>query len=366
MAEPRCAYFGKCGGCSSQHIDYEIQVENKKKQLARATGTTPEAFTGKLYNYRTRMDFIFCKEGLGFRKHKKPAEIVHTDNCTIANDGVNRIAIEVAKEFKDIDFFDFKNYKGTYKYAVIRAPPGDSSLSFVLNQDSNRLNEAVEKIKNFASSARNIIIAYVAHSTNVSVSEDYFIVKGKDNLCEDLLGKKFQYPIQGFFQNNHELAELMHKYVRGILEKQNTMDYELLDMYSGVGTFGIINADLFKKVTMIESYKKSADFANKNILANNAQNAASHALESKQMKRLKLARQLIIITDPPRTGMDNETIAQINQLSPEKIIYISCNADQLAKDIKKFKNYIAGKAGLFDLFPHTPHSESIVELNKDG
>ena len=267
---------------------------------------------------------------------------------------------------------------------MIRTPQEDSSVSFVLNSDSSRLGEAQERIKEFAktTSANNVIVTMTPAQTDVSVTNEYYVVKGKDMLSETYLGKRFEYHVQGFFQNNSVMAEKMHEYVNGILksydednEKNVTtksktknshlLDFHLLDLYGGVGTFGIINADLFKSVTIVEEFEGCVDTAEVNIRNNNIKNAKAFAMDAKHLKKLTLNSPLFVITDPPRSGMHPKTIYQLNELQPEVIIYVSCNVEQLGKDLPKFKNYRIKSAAMFDLFPQTLHSESVVELVRE-
>ena len=176
--------------------------------------------------------------------------------------------------------------------------------------------------------------------------------------------KNFFYPIQGFFQNNHSMAEKMQGYVTDIIKKFKTKDALLLDLYGGVGTFGIMNAEYYKEVLSIESVTESIETAKKNSEENKCSNVSAMLLDAKQISRLQLKKPLFVITDPPRTGMDQKTIAVLNQEQPECIIYISCNPQQLAKDLPKFKDYEIQSVALFDLFPQTPHSEAIIGLTK--
>ncbi len=365
MVNPKCLYFRKCGGCSSQHIDYEKQLKNKKQVLADSIKFEEiKIFFDKPYNYRNRMDFIFHPKGLGLREKGKWYSIINIEKCEIAENKINNLMKEVKSFFKGVDCFDIKKQVGTFKYAVIRTPNDDSSISFVLNEDSNKLGSAVEKIKEFAkqTTANNIIISYVSHKSDVSISNEYFIVKGKDRLKEKYLGKEFLFSVQGFFQNNHKMAEMMQKYCQEILEKYNTKNSELLDLYGGVGTFGIINSKFFKMTTIIESVKSCIDAAEENIRINNAKNTRAKVLDAKYLKRLEFSKELFVITDPPRSGMHPKTIQRLKELKPKVIVYVSCNVNQLAKDILKFNEYEIKSAALFDMFPQTPHSEAVVEL----
>jgi 23S rRNA (uracil-5-)-methyltransferase RumA len=407
MSEPKCKYFGRCGGCSAQHIDYSIQLENKKKLLLKAVlakvnaeqlrinHTEPvdsrekalsgqydddakenerhaisekiKIFSGKEYNYRNRMDLIFTPSGIGLRKKDKWDRIIDIERCEIAVEKINELIKEIRDFFKSPDFFDIKSHHGTFMFAIIRATRLDSSISFVLNDKSQRLTEATEQISKFAENtdANNVVVSYIPPNAGRAVSEEYYTIKGTDNLRETYLGREFSFSLQGFFQNNSEMAEKMHEYVNEMLKsygEENTKKTHLLDLYGGVGTFGINNAGLFKDVIIVENFAGSIESAKHNIEKNNIDNAKAIVLDAKNLKRLNLSNPLFVINDPPRSGMDPKTIEELNNLKPKVIIYISCNVIQLAKDLPKFKGYKVKSAALFDLFPQTPHSEAIVEL----
>ena len=135
-----------------------------------------------------------------------------------------------------------------------------------------------------------------------------------------------------------------------------------MDLYCGVGTFGLVNHKLFKNVVMIEGDKNCIDAAQLNIKENKSGNAEATLLDAMNLKKIELPEKLIVITDPPRSGMHPKTIEQLRRLKPELIIYISCNIQQLGKDLEKFKEYTLKSTAMFDLFPQTPHVEAIVEL----
>ena len=366
MPTPPCPYFTKCGGCTTQHIDYPLQLEQKRKALAQAINFTDiKIFSGNEYSYRNRMDFIFHPTGLGLRERGKWYSIVDIQKCVISDGSINKLLLEVQDYFKNPDSFDVRKHTGTFRYAVIRATSiSDSSISFVLNEDSSRLGEAVEKITAFATktSAKNIMLAIVPAQTDVSISENATVIKGSEYLREQFLGKTFYFPIQGFFQNNSAMAEKMQEYVHNLLQKYPaTSSAHLLDLYGGVGTFGILNANLFAGITIIDM-GPSIDAATKNLDENKITNGTALNLDAMQLKKISLPKSLFVITDPPRTGMHPKTIDQLNLLQPEVIIYISCNISQLAKELPKLKNYRIKSAALFDLFPQTNHSEAVVEL----
>jgi len=362
---PKCKYFGKCGGCTSQHIDYATQLENKKRLVQQGLGVDDiEVFSGASYEYRNRMDMIFNSKGIGFREKGRWYKIVDIDKCAISNNKLNKLIKEVREFFHNPDYFDIKKKTGTLKYAVIRTPSKSSSISFVLNSESRNISNAIELIKRFSeqTSADNIIITYASPASDLSVTDDYFVVKGKNYLQEEFCSMMFKYPVQGFFQNNSAMAQKMHMYVRKLLKRHNTKDKKLLDLYGGVGCFGIINSKLFKEVWIVEGNEESIEFANINVKDNKAENVFTQVLDAKQIKRLNIKPDFVI-TDPPRSGMSPKTIQYLKELNPEVIIYVSCNLNQLAKDIKKL-NYQIKNAAVFDFFPQTPHVETITELQR--
>ncbi|MBI2140444.1 23S rRNA (uracil(1939)-C(5))-methyltransferase RlmD [Candidatus Woesearchaeota archaeon] len=374
MATPLCPYFGKCGGCSAQHIEYSLQAENKKNTLAHALGGSFEPgsiqlFTGKEYFYRSRVDMAFHKGGLGFREKKRWNEIVDVEQCVIAEEAINVLIKEIREFFGGNYYFDRKRNTGTIKYAVIRCSSLSSAVSFVLNKTSPDLKEVIAKITSFAqgSSAENVLVTYSAPEMDESTSGDYFAVKGTDMLKEAFLGKTFLFNAQGFFQNNRILAEKMLEHVHGLLKKHDTNNAALLDLYGGVGTFGITNAELFRDVFIVESASQSIQAAEKNILENQIKNAKAFCLDANQIRRLGLTgitRPIFAVTDPPRSGMEMKAISALKELKPKVIVYISCNALQLKKDLKKFQNYAVKSAALLDFFPQTLHMESVVELER--
>ena len=389
---PACPYFAdpnnpkegcaSCGGCAAQHIVYDVQLENKKKRLEQAMmhaypnlkmeklyGGGIQTFSDKEWHYRNRMDMVFTSEGLGFREKGKWWKTLPVTSCSISNKAINDLIEEINEFFgPDFDSFNVKSHEGTYKYAVIRTPQNDSSVSIVLNKNSERIDEAVAKVKAFAekTTAKNVLITYIKAKSSQSIGEEFEVVKGSDMLEETIMGKVLHYSAQGFFQNNSIMAERMHQYVHNLLKDYDRPPYaHLLDLYGGVGAFGLVNADLFYKVTSVESFEGCTTAAKANIECNKVSNMEAICMDAKRLKQVSLPQKdLYIITDPPRSGMCEETIIQLKKLAPEVMIYISCNIEQLEKDLPKFKDYKIKSSAVFDLFPQTNHMESVVEMVK--
>lgn len=354
-------------------MEYSEQLSEKKRQLSRLLTAPEESIAihhGPELGYRNRMEFIFCKEGLGLRAKRAPDKIAKIEECPICAARINLLLSGINASFSSNDAFSHQNQDGAFRYAVIRATSLSDSVSFVLNERSPRLNQAIEKIREYAktSPAKNILITYTNPDDDEQTSGEFFTVKGEPTLKENLLGRQFTFSAQGFFQNNTSVAEQLQDYVRTILEKygfQNTKTSALLDLYAGVGTFGIINSHLFSQVFIVESFPGCTKSAEENLKLNNVKNASIYTIEAHSIGRLKINQDCYAITDPPRSGMAEKAIEQIKRLKPKTIIYISCNPRQLAKDIPKFKSYTLESVALFDMFPQTRHIEAVAELKQE-
>lgn len=365
MVKPRCPYFGRCGGCSFQDVEYSRQLEEKRRALGEAAGFRDiQVFPGEEYGYRNRMDMIFHSGGLGFRLKGTWHTPVDVERCEISNELLNELILEIREFFGGVEHFDLKRKRGTFRYAVIRTPSRDSSISFVLNEDSPGISQAEEKIREFtkSTSANNVLVTYVPARTDVSISGKYEVLKGGDLLEEELLGMRFRFPVQGFFQNNTAMAEKMHKHVNGLLGSYKPGDAHLLDLYGGVGTFGIVNSGLFAGVTIVEDMEKAVKCAIRNARENGAGNVKPVLLKDRDLREIDLPQPLYVVADPPRAGIHPKAMRQLNNLGPGVIVYVSCNPRQLENDLKKLEGYSIKSAALFDFFPQTPHSEAVLEL----
>ncbi len=373
---PLCKHFGSCGGCTAQHIPYALTLENKRKyvsdQLRRLNITAPQNIEIKHtdpYHYRNRMDFVFSGKGLGLREKEKFDKIIPIERCEIANEKINSLLSEVKDWISstDLEPFNLKNNQGTMKYALIRASEysNDSSICFALNSDSGQLAYHIDRIKEFAkkTTAHNIVISRVKAQRDDSTSDDYFEVKGTETMEELFLDKKIEYHSQGFFQNNPKTAMLMVEHARKIFSGYDTSESTLLDLYGGVGTFGLCIADMFRKTVIIESVPESIECAKRNIEKNKVLNAEAHCLDSAKMNKVVSKGKILSITDPPRSGMTRQAIENLMGLEPDVIIYVSCNPQQFAREMLLFhKRYELKSITLFDMFPQTNHIETMAEL----
>lgn len=363
-ADPRCPYFGACGGCSLQNVSYSAQVEEKALGLRRSIGDVPlKVIVGPEFGYRNRLDLTFHPEGLGFRKKGKWHTIVNVERCEIATPEVNSLITEAREFFQGADMFDLRKKTGSFRYAVLRGTKTDSAASIVLNKDSAELEEAKEKVRLFAqkTSAKNVLITYVGSQSGVSISEEFDVVLGRESMHETILGRTLRFSIQGFFQTNSVMAEKMHEYTRELITAEGRPDV-LLDLYGGVGAFAVVNANLFKKVVTVENFQGCTDSAKENAAINNLSNIEAFCLDAKDIGSLQLAKGSLAIVDPPRAGMHPKAAKAIVELAPKRLIFISCNPKILGEQLALLSGYKIKSAALFDFFPQTEHAEAVLEM----
>jgi 23S rRNA (uracil-5-)-methyltransferase RumA len=370
MVEPRCPYFGTCGGCQNQHVAYEQQLANKRNRLASLlkshyTGTIG-VYHGEPYEYRNRMDFI-TSHVIGFRQ-VDPKKLIDVEACPISEPRLNQLLAEVRKwlSTEHLERYDPKRKTGVLKYAVVRVAT-DTLISFMLNEDSPKLTQHVDAIKRFSerTSAQNVVIAYTPVGADESVSLESFAVKGNDYLTATFCGKTLTFHSQGFFQNNTVVAQQMVERTKELLEQYNLHSHVVVDAYGGVGTFGIVLAPHCKAVISVESYPPGTEHCEQNIRLNNIPNMTAVNEDAGNLRKLDIPADALYVLDPPRSGLGEKMVKYLLERKPRVLVYVSCNPDQLAKELVLLaKHYTVRSADLFDMFPQTNHIEAVVLLER--
>jgi tRNA (guanine6-N2)-methyltransferase len=382
MRTPPCPYYTRCGGCSAQEYPYAEQLTQKRDRLAGILGVNSEdipVYSGPEFGYRNRIDVAFRPGGTGFREKGRWDSVVDIEHCKIAEPAVNRLLGEIRREFGGLDPFDPETHNGTFRYAVIRSSLLERSVTFILNKDSPAKHRGYERIRAWSGSttADHVLVGEVEAETDRSVCDDYTIVKGSDHIQEILCGHRIRYHTQGFFQGNRGAAEILIERarknlsdtiatIRGTASPPEGYHPELLDLYGGVGVFGVSLSDMFGAVTVIENHSGSISCALENMQAAGVNRARGYVRDAADLNGIPFSASpstpVYVVTDPPRTGMHPAAIRRVCRLAPQVILYISCNPDRLAEDIPRFREYTPERIELVDLFPQTPHMEALVLL----
>jgi len=382
MIKQDCKHFDFCGGCASKVDLLEIKL-NEKFNLINSYITHSKIDKTEDYelsiktdgtdSYRNRMDFAFCSDGPGQREQGKFYKINHIENCAISNDKLNIILGYVQEWYdkykEDIEVFDTIEKTGTLRYSVIRTPEftNESSVTFVLNKNSDELDNVKYLIEFFAKTydVTNVLIVEVKDNTDVSTAFEYEVIKGTPYLKEKFNEITYKFHTQGFFQVNSKMAINMVEHVNKILS-DNPKNI-LIDLFGGIGTFGLYCNKPYKEVHIIDNNIPNIDAANENIKVNNLKNVYAKLMDAKKISsyysEYVKVNDFDLILDPPRAGLHKSTRNFLNEIKPDRLVYISCNPKNIIKEFKKLKkNYVLKSTKVFDMFPRTNHIEVIFEL----
>ncbi|MFS4492394.1 23S rRNA (uracil(1939)-C(5))-methyltransferase RlmD [Maribacter sp. 2308TA10-17] len=396
--EPECQHFGTCGGCKWQNMGYEHQLFFKQKEVEnnlRRIGhlELPEVSTilgsEKQYFYRNKMEFSFSdsrwltleelqsdtvfedKNALGFHIPGMWDKILDIEKCHLQADPSNAIRLET-KDFavkNEISFFNPRNQYGTLRTLMIRTSSiGEIMvlIQFFENDEIKRellLNHLKEKFSEITS------LLYVVNPKQNDTIYDQEVIcySGRDHIFEEMEGLKFKINAKSFYQTNSDQAYELYKITR---EFAGLTGEELVyDLYTGTGTIAQFVAKKAKKVVGIESVPEAIKDAKANAENNKIENVDFFVGDMKNVFNEEFIASNgvpdVIITDPPRDGMHKDVVQQILNISPEKVVYVSCNSATQARDLALLKEvYKVIKVQPVDMFPQTHHVENIVLLEK--
>ena len=333
--KPICKYYNECGGCDLMHMNN--QIEFKKEKLENLFDKMcNEKINVNVFNfndlyYRNKVTLKIKNNKLGFYKNKTN-ELVEINECVITNKKINEV-------IKNLNKYLEKNLVDDTKI-MIR----------ICNEEIMISIDKLKNIDNFIKEFNYLDSIYV----------DNKLVYGKESLIENIDEFNFYVSPKSFFQVNKEVMEKMYKKATSYIDKNELT----LDLYSGTGTISILLSKVSKKVIGIEIVKDAVYDANKNLTLNNINNVEfiCGKVEDKisDLKKLKVDN---IVVDPPRAGINKKGLDVIKEISPEKIIYISCNPLTLARDYNYLKdNYELKEIKAFDMFPQTHHVETFCIL----
>ncbi len=322
--EPPCPYFGRCGGCDFQQLNYETQLQTKVEMihdcLHRLGGfdPIPEVTihpSPSEWHYRARANWQLDRA---------------TNELGYFERGSNQVC--------DVEF------------CAVLVPELQKTLEGVRQQ----VEHGVPLGKN---------IEAVAGDEAISVASDAGELETKV-VSRTVSGETYQFSAAGFFQVNHDLLEPILQQAIG----EATGD-TAVDLYCGVGLFTLPLARRFKKVFGVESNRTATDFARLNIKnagVSSAEIATARVGDWLEEQARQLGAVDFLLLDPPRTGAENKDIQGILALRPSQISYVSCDPATLARDLKKLLagGYKLSSIKAFDMFPQTHHVETVVVLNR--
>lgn len=396
--QPLCEHFGTCGGCKWQNLDYQAQLVFKQKYVYDAFSRIgkldfPELLpilgNEKAYYYRNKLEFSFSnkrwltweqmdsiekienKNGLGFHIPGMFDKILDVHNCYLQPEPSNSIRNKV-KEYafeKGLTFFDIRNKTGMLRTLMIRTTSTDE-IMVVLSFFEWLEKEAFELLDFIKNTFPQITCLQYVHNTKGNDTLTDLEIKthyGRDHIVEEMEGLKFKISARSFYQTNSEQAYQLYKITRNFAGlNSNEVVY---DLYTGTGTIANFVARQAKRVVGIEYVEDAVKDAIENSKENGITNTSFFSGNMKDVLDEAFiqthGKPDVIITDPPRAGMDPEVVSAILKAGPKKIVYVSCNPSTQARDLALMKEqYRITKTQPVDMFPQTAHVENIALLER--
>ncbi len=357
--EPQCAYFGECGGCMFQNVPYENQLLLKKEYLNsmfEGLAAVDEVCPASPYMYRNRMDMVAAFGKKGLRRQGSYRHVVDIESCSIMQGRSNELYGELRTLLNKIEDYDYLKHEGYLRYIVLRQArfTGEVMANFVVSAPENRLGFALIDILDDIDSSSLLLSDGLA---DLSIAPVFQTLK-KGFITESFDGIEYMITPNSFFQSNSEIAMKMYRKILSHV-KGNT-----LDLYSGVGSISLFVASAAEKVTGVEISEESVLTAEKNREQNEIENVEFVCGDAAEFVMVHKGEYQTLILDPPRSGMNPKMMSHIREMNPERIIYMSCNPATCRDDVNLLENYKIDSFEAFDMFPQTPHLETLAVLSR--
>lgn len=380
--EADCSTYKRCGGCNLRHIKYEETLKMKQNAVQSLVNKT---LKNKLqvqetigmdnpYHYRNKAQYP-----VGMDKNGEPVigvfanrthEVIPIEKCLIQNPKSEEIAKFILNFIKKehISIYNEETRKGLFRHIVIKVgiKTGEIMCILVINGKTIPKEEIIIKnlVENFPL-IKTIVKNINNKNTNVILGQDNINVYG-DGHIEDILGEyKFKISPLSFYQVNPIQAEKL--YELGVKMAEISKEDTVFDLYCGIGTISIFMAKYAKKVYGVEIVEDAIKDAKENAKLNNATNTEFFAGDTEivldELINQKKVIPDIVMFDPPRKGLAKNSINNILNIRPKKIVYISCNPATLVRDLAEFESLYEVKSIVpVDMFPFTSHVECVALL----
>ena len=395
--EPFCQHFGVCGGCKWQHVPYEKQLALKwqqvndqltrigKLQLPDIQPIIPSANT---QYYRNKLEYTFSncrwftreeissadldmsKNALGFHVPKRFEKVLPIEKCYLQADPSNDIRLTL-RDFANKNqytYYDHIAHEGFLRNVMIRTTSTGEIMVMVQFAQNNEddILAVMEHLKiNFPQiTSLNYILNQKRNDTFFDLEVNTFYGKAYiEERMEDLI---FRIGVKSFYQTNSEQAYELYKITRNLAGL--TGNELVYDLYTGTGTIANFVAKQAKHVIGIEYVADAVEDAKINSSVNNITNTEFFAGDMRKFLTNDFISQKgkpdVVITDPPRAGMDEPVVKTLMEAEPNRIIYVSCNPATQARDLAILsEKYEISAVQPVDMFPHTHHVENVARLD---
>ena len=377
-----CEVAKLCGGCDFWHMDYEeetaLKADRVKNCLNRIGGENltdvPILSAPSCYGYRNKAQYpVAAKKGQAFAGFFRAGthSVVENRRCLILpaeTDRVKDAVMDYANQLR-VTAYDETACKGLLRHIYVRrgAVSGQILVCLVVNGRSipkaHELIGRLKKIPGFTT----LVLSVNTKKGNAVLGDEFITLYGPGFIEDTLCGLTFRLSPRSFYQVNHHQAQRL--YEAAITQAEITKEDTVLDLYCGVGTITLAMASAAGKVIGVEVVPQAVEDAKDNARRNGIENAEFFCGDAGQAA-LELEKQGIkadvVVVDPPRKGLNADTIEALSRFAPRRIVYVSCDPATLARDVAllKQRGYELKNAMAADLFPRCAHVETIVLLGR--
>ena len=407
-AVPTCQHFGVCGGCKWQNLPYEAQLAAKQQQVidqltrigkVELPLVSPILGSVKVLGYRNKLEFGCANKrwytaeelaalpprtedgaghlndsAIGFHITGAFDKIYPIEKCWLMDDLQNRIRNEIYRYAvaEQLSFYDIKAQHGLLRSLMMRnSNTGEFMLLVQFHydapDDAKRAEKLLEHIAQTFPEISSLLYVDNQKGNDTFADLDLITFRGTDFIYETMEDLKFKVGPKSFYQTNTEQAFHLYDVARRFAALTGS---ELVyDLYTGTGTIANFVARKAQKVIGIEYVPEAIEDAKVNSAINHIDNTLFYAGDMKNILTndfiAEHGRPDVIITDPPRAGMHADVVKVILNAVPQRIVYVSCNPATQARDLQLLDaQYRVVQVQPVDMFPHTPHVENVVLLEK--
>ena len=383
--EPVCSIFPACGGCMYQTMDYQAQVKMKAEQIQSIMDAAVDGYSytfegvkesPKEFAYRNKMEFSFGDEykdgplSLGLHKKGSTYDVLTASDCKLVHEDMTQILSCVLDYFKErgVSYYKKMQHIGYLRHLLLRR--GDTTGEILVNlvtttQEEHDLAPLVEKLLALPVEGKIVGILHILNDSlsDVVQSDETKILYGQDYFYEKIMGLEFKITPFSFFQPNSRGAEVLYSTVREYIG--DIHDMTVYDLFSGTGTIAQVLAPVAKQVIGVEIIEEAVEAAKENAERNGLHNCRFIAGDVFKVLDEIEEKPDVIVLDPPRDGIHPKALPKILDYGVENIVYISCKATSLARDLEMIqaRGYRVVKCTAVDQFCQTVHVESIVLLS---
>jgi 23S rRNA (uracil1939-C5)-methyltransferase len=379
-----CVHYPACGGCRFQDLAYEAQLEAKAGQVADALARIgrlsgfeqePAVPAESLFHYRNKLEYSFTQTpdgpGLGFHRAGRWDEVLDLERCWLTTDLGNGIrdAVRTWARAEGLPAYDQEAQTGYLRHLVVREGrnTGQALVTLVTAPGDLAGDERLVAALRRFPEVRSVHWAVndrPAEVTNLPTR----LLWGEPWIEEEILGLRFRVRPNAFLQTNTAMCEVLYRLAGEYAGL--TGEETLFDLYCGIGTIGLTLASQALTVWGVEASEESVACALENAELNGVTNAAFFAGDvaaSAEELRDRAGSPDVVVVDPPRAGLSGKAVRRVGELGAPRLVYVSCNPTTLAGNAKQLGaefGYRLERVRPVDMFPHTPHVESVALLTR--